>query len=254
METPYPILEFDPERKAVIEPEEVVSERDLPEFCVISFFHDLVEKFRNSRDTTPLKPMIYGTGKLSLYSVEQDGCTICIAPAAVGAPLAAGLFEEMIARGGRKFIVHGSCGVLDSSIESGAVIVPTSAVRDEGTSYHYLPPSRVVPPSSRAVIAIKQTLDEAGVGYIEGRTWSTDAFYRETPGKVVMRKSEGCITVEMEAAAYFAVARFRGVQLGQILYGGDDVSGSQWDPRDLGRKIPARETIFNLSIDACLKL
>ena len=55
-----------------------------------------------------------------------------------------------------------------------------------------------------------------GINYIKAKTWTTDAFYRETKDKVALRKSEGCVTVEMEAAAFFAVSRFRNVQLGQI--------------------------------------
>jgi len=104
-------------------------------------------------------------------------------------------------------------------------VVPVSAVRDEGTSYHYLSPAREVEPSPRAVSAIKLVLERHKVPYITGKTWTTDGFFRETPGKVELRRSEGCLTVEMEAAAFFAVARFRGVTLGQVLYGGDDVGG-----------------------------
>ena len=68
------------------------------------------------------------------------------------------------------------------------------------------------------------------------------------------RKEPGCLTVEMEAAALFAVAEFRNVQIAQLLYGGDDVSGIEWDPREFGQKISARETLFWLSLEACLEI
>ena len=74
--------------------------------------------------------------------------------------------------------------------------------------------------------------------YVQGKTWTTDGFYRETPAKVPLRRAEGCLTVEMEAAAFFAVAQFRGVQFGQMLYGGDDVSGAEWDHRDWIKRPP----------------
>ena len=73
-----------------------------------------------------------------------------------------------------------------------------------------------------------------------GLTWTTDAFFRETPAKVARRREQGCITVEMEASAMFACAAFRGVVYGQLLYAGDDVSADEWDHRQLGASRPAR--------------
>ncbi|MBN1667602.1 MAG: hypothetical protein JW862_10955 [Anaerolineales bacterium] len=79
--------------------------------------------------------------------------------------------------------------------------------------------------------------------------------YRETLEKVKNRRAEGCLTVEMEAAAFFAVAQFRQVEFGQILYGGDDVSGQQeWDHRDWHQQYNVRERLFWLAAQACLKL
>jgi uridine phosphorylase len=150
--------------------------------------------------------------------------------------------------------------VLDREIAVGHVIVPTSAVRDEGTSYHYLPPGREVSASPAAVAAITQTLEARHVPYILGKTWTTDAIFRETAGKVARRRAEGCLAVEMEAAAFFAVAQFRGVTFGQMLYGGDDVSGSEWDDRgewggcDWQGRQSVRERLFWLAAEACLAL
>ena len=84
------------------------------------------------------------------------------------------------------------------------------------------------------------------------KTWTTDAFYRETPAKVRRRREEGCLTVEMEAAAFFAVAQFRGVPFAQLLYGGDDVSGV-WDFRAWTTHA-VREELFWLAAEACLAL
>ena len=58
----------------------------------------------------------------------------------------------------------------------------------------------------------------------------------------------------MEAAAFFAVAQFRGVQLAQLLYGSDDVSGAEWDPRNMGKENSVREALFWLALNACLRL
>jgi uridine phosphorylase len=249
-----PLLEFDPEREAVIEPAKVIKRRDLPELCVLCFFREVIDRATEKLDLKPLHPLKSEMGEIPVYAGVHQGQPLAVVPAAVGAPLAAALFEEVIARGGRKFIACGGAGVLDSSIGSGDIVVPTSAVRDEGTSYHYLPPGREAHPSPEAVQAIIRVLRRHECRYVEGKTWTTDAFYRETPKKVARRKGQGCITVEMEAAALFAVAEFRGVQIAQLLYGGDDVSGIEWDPRELGQKIPARDTLFWLSVEACVEL
>jgi uridine phosphorylase len=100
---------------------------------------------------------------------------------------------------------------------------------------------------------MQATLEAHSISYLTGRTWTTDAPYRETHQLVKQRKAEGCITVEMEAAALFAIAEFRAVTFGLILYGGDDVSGQDWDTRDCKRNA-VREKLFWLAAEACLKL
>ncbi|HOO89941.1 MAG TPA: nucleoside phosphorylase [Syntrophales bacterium] len=254
MKHSIPLLEFDPAREAIIEPAKVITLRDVPERCVFCFFREAIDDVAKKIGLTPLRPLKSDMGPLPVYSAVFNGHSIGIVPAMVGAPLAAIIFEAIIARGGRKFIVCGGAGVLDSSIASGDVVVPTSAVRDEGTSYHYLPPDREAHPSPQAVEAITRVLDRRGCRYVKGKTWTTDGFYRETPDRVTRRRAEGCLTVEMEAAALFAVAEFRGIQVGLILHGGDDVSGFEWDRREFGRKIPARDILFRLSLEACTEM
>jgi uridine phosphorylase len=107
--------------------------------------------------------------------------------------------------------------------------------------------------SAAAVAAIVAVLQEHGVPYVTARTWTTDAIYRETAAKIARRRDEGCVTVEMEAAAFFAVAQFRGVPFAQLLYAGDDLSGSEWDSRDWTTH-SSREMLFHLAAEACLRL
>jgi len=254
MKNNIPLLEFDPEREAIIEPAKVIKHRDMPERCVLCFFREVIDEVKETLDFQSLRPLKSEMEDIPVFSISIHGQTIGVVPAAVGAPLAAGHLEEIIARGARKLVVCGSAGVLDSAIGSGDIIIPTSAVRDEGTSYHYLPPESEANPSPQAVEAIIRVLEHHKCHYVEGPTWTTDAFYRETPNKVARRRKQGCLTVEMEAAALFAVAEFRGVQIGQLLYGGDDVSGIEWDPRSLGQKISARSTLFWLAAEACAEM
>jgi uridine phosphorylase len=254
MDETIPVLGFDPERQAIIEPARIIRHRDVPENCVLCFFREVIEQAAETLGVYALSPLKSEMGEIPVFHATQGGKTFGIAPAAVGAPLAAGFLEELIARGGRRFVACGGSGVLDRSIPSGHIVVPTAAVRDEGTSYQYLPADRDAYPSPNALAAVTRVLDRRNVEYAAGKTWTTDAFYRETPRRVATRRDQGCVTVEMEAAALFAVAEFRNVDIALLLYGGDDVSGVEWDPRSLGRKIPARETLFWLAVEACLEI
>ncbi len=248
----YPILEFDPARTAVIEPARVIPRADIPERCVLCFFQEVIAGLRERGEAREVATIRSEMGPHPLYEMEWHGRRLGVFHPGLGAPLAAGMLEEIIARGARAFIACGGAGVLDRAVAIGHLLVPTAAVRDEGTSYHYLPPSREAAPAPAAVAAIEQTLQAHHVPYLKCKTWTTDAFYRETPAKVQLRQREGCLAVEMEAAAFFAVAQFRGVALAQILYGGDDVSGDDWDPRCFDGRAATRERVFQLAAEACL--
>lgn len=251
----FPILEFDPTPQAIIEPNEQINALNVPEHCVITFFGEVLEKLHKEGRTKILATHRWADADRHLYEVDFQGQRLAAIHPGVGAALTCGILEEIIARGCRKFIACGGCGVLNPNIGVGHLLVPNAAIRDEGTSYHYLPPAREVQANPEAVSAIEKVLSTQNIPYQLGKTWTTDAPYRETLGKVKQRRDEGCITVEMEAAAFFAVAQFREVTLGQILYGGDDVSGeAKWDHRDWYSQFGVREQLFWLAAEACLQL
>lgn len=254
MRSDFPILEFDPTGEAVIEPQRVIKPIGAPEHCVFCFFQEVIAKVCQDRNAKVIAELKWEDAIHPLYEIEVDGKRLAILHPGVGAPMAAGLLEEVMPRGCKKFIACGGAGVLEKGIAVGHIVVPRAAVRDEGTSYHYLPPAREVSASSEGIAAIERVLKEHRMDYIISKTWTTDAPYRETPEKVRLRKSEGCLTVEMEAAAFFAVAQFRGIVFAQMLYGGDDVSGSDWDTRGWGSRIEIREKLFWLAAEACLTL
>lgn len=249
----YPILEYDSAREAIIEPRGSRGPLDMPAHVVVCFFQDVIARLVQEHTATVIRHMKSELGTHPLYEIEVAGKRLAVFHPGVGAPLAAGLLEEVIALGSKTFIACGGAGVLDSAIAVGHVIVPSAAVRDEGTSYHYLPPGRDVSANAEAVAALERTLAAHDVPYILGKTWTTDAYFRETPQRVQRRKAEGCIVVEMEAAAFFAVAQFRGVRFAQLLYGGDDVSGTAWDFRAWTTH-SVRETLFWLAAEACLSM
>ncbi len=250
----YPILEFDPDKTSVTSPKTLSGSLRVPENCVLCFFNDVLQKLYKKGLTKIIGNVRSEIGPFPIYEIEFNGKKIAIFHPGVGAPLAAAFLEEIISLGARKFIACGGAGILDKKISVGHLLVPTSAVRDEGTSYHYLPPGREIGANPSAVRVLMETLTNHNVKYLLTKTWTTDAFYRETRGKVMLRQSEGCLTVEMEASALFAVAEFRGVPLAEVLYAGDDVSGDIWDVRTSKKRNIAREDLLYLSIEACSRL
>lgn len=250
----YPILEFDPIREAILEPSNVIKPRDIPEHCVICFFAEVIEWLKENHAVQVIANSKSEIGLHPLYEIEYADRRLAFFHPGIGAPLAVGLLEEMIALGCRKFIACGGCGVLDQEIAVGHLLLPVAAIRDEGTSYHYLPPSREVQADPQAVSALETVLGRHGVDFIRTKTWTTDAIYRETPGKTAAYLAEGCLTVEMEAAAFFAVAKFRDVPFGQLLYGGDAVIPSGWDGRAWETREDIRRNLFWLAAEAVLEL
>ena len=250
---PYPILEFDPAREALVEPSSLIEPRDVPEHCVVCFFQEVIAKIAAERQAAVVVDNRWEDGPHPIYEIAYHERRLAFFHPGVGGALAAGLLEEAIAYGCRKFIVCGGCGVLEKDIAVGHLIVVSGAVRDEGVSYHYLPPGREVQADRAGVEVLAATLQRQGVPYLIGKTWTTDAPYRETPNKIAARRNEGCLTVEMEAASFMAVAQFRNVTLGQVLYGGDDLSGGEWDNRAWQSRREIRRNLFWLAAEACLE-
>lgn len=250
----YPILEFDPSPQALMEPSELIAPQDVPEHCVLCFFAEVISGLAEAGRARQVACLRSEMGQHPIYEMEFEGRALALFHPRVGAPLAAASLEGLIAIGCRKFVACGGAGVVQPGVPCGRLIVPVAAVRDEGTSYHYLPPAREVEASREAVGAITSVLERHGCQYILAKTWTTDAFYRETPARIARRRAEGCVTVEMEAAALFAVAQFRGVPLAQILYGGDDCSGAEWDSREWHLRGTVREELLWLAAEACLRL
>lgn len=250
---PYPICEFDTSRKPIIHPFDFLT-KTLPERCVITFFRKELEQFVSEHQLPVIGHLHSEVLDIPIYEYTVDGESLCITMPFSTAPGAAGTIEELHAMGCEKFIVCGGAGSLRKDSKVGEIIVPVRAVRDEGTSYHYLPPAREVACHPDALEKVTSGLNQMGISFTEGKTWTTDAMYRETPDMIELRRQEGCITVEMEAAAFFAVSRYYDISLAQLLYAGDDVSGETWDSRSWNQQKSVRENLLTCAVELVKRL
>jgi uridine phosphorylase len=192
----------------------------------------------------------------SSYKVHALNCgheRLAILQAMGSAPLAAVLMENLISLGCRKFIACGSAGLINGTTTD-RLFVPITAVRDEGTSYHYLSPSREVGAHPAAIRELEMVLNEQDVPYAIVKTWTTDAPYRETESKIRLRRQEGCSTVEMETAALYAVARFRDVMAAQVLYVSEDLRASKVSNVDRRQLVLQRSLAFNIASQTCSRM
>lgn len=250
--------EFDEEKTAVLNPEHFIKKLDgMPKTCV-GFFSKtamnlFVEKYNaeivgESNENT--------TDRFPVHSVNINGTKIAVAHLPVGAPACVVSMEVLIALGAKNILAVGCCGCLDKEMEVYSIIIPTSAIRDEGTSYHYAPASEETVLDTKMVKTLENVMKRNKLHYHKGKTWTTDAPYRETRKKVNERISKGAITVDMECSAMNVVCKFRGVKFGQIFYAADMLANEEYDPRIL-TKVENHDNkmkIINLALECALEI
>lgn len=230
---------FDPRSAEMFRASDTISQKgkELARLCpldtvIVTFSGQLIDALRERGLIEPLhKDLTIGSAAYKSPIFHIVDTTIGVVLCAVGAPMIAATLEELAELfPARRYIVFGSCGAL-TELPEGHLIVPTQACRDEGTSYHYAASAPYIPIRNAAKLA--QLFDELGIAHVEGRTWTTDAFYRETENNRDRRVAEGCLCVEMECSAAQAVCDFRGLELYQFVYAADSLNGT-WTRRILG--------------------
>ncbi|WP_449457289.1 nucleoside phosphorylase [Streptococcus suis] len=251
------LLEEFEQSPAVIEPTDkaIRGGGEVCETMIFSFNGEIVDRVRQlpeSREGGYLESI---NGRHPWYILEGDGLRVAVMLAVVGAPMAVGHLEELKACGFENFIVLGSCGVLDKSLAADKIILPSSALRDEGTSYHYAPASDEINYDPALLLTMEKALDQAGIEHVQAKTWTTDAFYRETAAKVKRRLAAGAMVVDMEASAIMAWANFRQAKVYQFFYTADyvDHHKNEWDVRREERTADSM-TFFEVAMAIARKL
>jgi nucleoside phosphorylase len=244
----YPVLEYDDEPVAKLNPENFADQKFDTDRLVITFFPEVVEKLLKNGQISHVLT-IGGENPVLIYRFE-DAPDVLLTLGQIGCPACGGNLDLFHAMGIRRVMFCGGGGVLDRTIEVGQLLVVDGAIRDEGFSYQYLPPARIVYTDRAVTDRIIRQLESENVPYLCGITWTTDALFRETPDRIEKRKAEGAKIVEMEQAGCIAVAQFRGFSYGALIYGGDDLSGEEWS----GRGWRSREGVRYDLVQLCKRL
>lgn len=245
----YPILEYDTVQEAVIRPDR----GELPPFpkkAVFAFLLDEIEHYALTHMGKLIDRFETITKMYPIYECEYKGEKVCLCQAPLGAAAAVQLLEYLIDGGVTQIISAGSCGAL-VEIHENEFMVPILALRDEGISYHYLPPSREIAVSKKGILAVETALSEAGFAFSEVKIWTTDGFYRETEEMVRYRIEEGCQVVEMECSGLAACAEFRGVTWGMLLFTADTLADTAvYQERNWGKE--SMSVALRLALDAVI--
>ena len=211
-------------------------------FCYQSrFFTQILEEMAHRRCD----------GCFSKFYYLTDHPSVAIGDIGIGAPQAATKMEELISWGVKQFISIGTAGSLQKKVGVGDVVLCDQAIRDEGTSFHYIPPSKYIHAPRRMTNKLQQLLKASQVPYHIGCSWTTDSFYRQTLEEIDHYQKEGVLSVEMEASALFAVAHYHKVDLGAMFTITDTHADLDWKPHfeDTRPRNNLRQ-ILNIAIQA----
>ena len=247
MKEPF-LLEFDPELEAVLEPDHEKKINNFhfqPKLLFAFLTPDVIGDFLARHPHKKIGFFDCFEGETPIYEVDLDEEKITFCQAKIGAAAAVMLLDWLISYGVKQILAIGSAGCLIDLPEN-YFLLPTRAIRDEGTSFHYMKPGTYIDLNSRFLTKTEKLLNQEGFKVEEVTTWTTDGFFRETVKKVKQAKELGASCVEMECAAMAACAQFRGVDFAQILFTADSLKDLEnHDERGWGSD--AREKAINLA-------
>lgn len=168
-----------------------------------------------------------------------------------GAPTAVMTLEELVALGVNRFVNLGAAGGLQQDMSVGDIVVCELAIRDEGTSRHYLADEKYSFACPELTASLCEAIERKRIPYRKGTSWTTDAPYRETVEEFQRHCADGVATVEMEASALFTVGAFRGVSVSSVFAISDILSEEGWDQGyHSEEKLEALKKIFEAALES----
>ena len=249
--------EFDESKEAVVNPTDWIKPvPGMPRVVVSCFAKETFERMVSGFNGERIGETREANMVIPVYKTVCKGIPVGMYMSAVGAPACVSVAEEIFAMGAEVIILFGTCGVLDKEIEDCSILIPDSALRDEGTSFHYVPASEEIAVNPRYREDFEEILQELGCKYTLGKTWASDGIYRETRRKMARRKEAGCICVDMECSAMAALARFRDKEVFQFFYAADNLDGEAWDIRSLenGVNLTEKDRIAELAMELAVRV
>lgn len=198
---------------------------DVPSAVILGYQSELTEAVRQRAD-----PPIEIVRSQRLYPLTEAVGYVPVHESGIGAPVTATLTENVVAAGAEQVVMLGGCGALQTDLAPDAAVLPTSSIRDEGVSYHYLPEDEPVTPTKSLVDALDEQFSGAGFDTPRGPTWTTSAMYRETIPEIEQYRRDGVVSLCMESAAIWSVCAYRGVDAATVHQIGDYLSPDEWVP------------------------
>jgi uridine phosphorylase len=200
---------FTPERlMAAVRTERGLPEQPVPPLCVLDFDGDLFDHLAAEQIALPSSSWACFHTSMRVATIEGVACGIV--PRTIGGPYAVLIAEQLWSAGARLIVGMTSAGRVSPTLPLPSIVVADEAVRDEGTSLHYLEPSpTVLAPAAEILDRLVEELSAVARHVRRGRVWTTDAPYRETPEQLQFWAERDVLAVEMQAASLFAFARAR---------------------------------------------
>ncbi len=220
---------FDDKSEAIINPK-ITDNLIEVDACIVTFSYVIEKYVLENFDCKKIGEFKFSTGITPVYQIDYNNKKFAFYKTYVGAPACVGSIEDTLAViKTKKYIVFGGAGCLDKEIAHGKIMIPTEAYRDEGTSYHYAKAEDYI--KIRNFAKVEEFMKVKNIPYVLGKTWTTDSFFRETKNNFEKRKSEGCISVDMECSAIQAMSDFRGLEFYTFFASGDLLDAPEWDER-----------------------
>lgn len=251
------LSQFDPTKTAIINPKDVVANLpDFPKTVVTCFARATFARILADVPHRQIAKTSVANLEIPIYELEFKGQKIGFFNSYVGASGCVAILEDIIAMGAENLLIFGTCGVLDSNIKETSIIIPSAAIRDEGTSYHYAPAGQEISLNVSHRNLFKKFLEQKNISYTEGKVWTTDGIYRETQQKMAKRKAQEAIAVDMECSAIAALADFRNINHFQFFYSADNLDTESWDPRTLANDadLGTKDRIANIALNFATEL
>ncbi len=247
----YPNFQNKHLEQALFNPQDYVNWRNYlkkdykkaPKKYILIYYPKILNYFK--RKYKPRRIKLYRL--ITIYQYKDVG-VVCMT--GIGSPHAVTVIEELIALGGKEFLNIGAAG----GLKDFGIFLCEKAIRDEGTSYHYLPPRKFAYPDKELTKRLEKCLIKNNIPFRKAASWTIDAPYRETKAEIQKYRKQDVATVEMEASALFAVAQIRKVKIASAFVVSDILNDDKWEPQFDARHVNQKlYQLFDAALECLLK-